>query len=94
VTLDQSQEALLLAKRRPGESFNGVLVAAVDLDAVTEFFARVAGNAGASASLVGSDASLLLRYPPVPSTALPADAPLMAAVRRAQTGVFRGASDV
>jgi two-component sensor histidine kinase len=88
VTLDQSQEALLLAKRRPGESFNGVLVAAVDLDAVTEFFARVAGNAGASASLVGSDASLLLRYPPALSTAMPANAPLMAAVRRAPTGFF------
>jgi two-component sensor histidine kinase len=93
VTLDQTrQEALLVAKRRPGESFNGVLVAAVDVDAVTEFFARVAGETGASVSLVGSDGSVLLRYPPTPSMVLPADAPLMASARRAPTGVFEAPS--
>jgi two-component sensor histidine kinase len=90
VTLGEAQEALLVAKRRPGESFNGVLVAAVDVDAVTEFFARVAGDAGASASLVGLDGSLLLRYPPVPQVVLPADAPLIAAARRTQAGAIEG----
>jgi two-component sensor histidine kinase len=89
VTLEQSQqEALLVAKRRPGESFNGVLVAAVDVDAVTEFFGRVAEESGGSAALVGSDGSLLLRYPPVPPTILPTDARLLAAARQAPAGVF------
>lgn len=89
VTLEPTgTEALLVAKRRSGERFKGVLVAAVDLDAVTEFFARVAGDAGASAALVGLDGSLLLRYPPAPPTVLPADAPLMTRAREAQAGTF------
>lgn len=82
------QEALLVAKRRPGKSFNGVLVAAVDLNAMTEFFARVVGDSNASASLIGADGSMLLRYPAAPSTKLAPDSPLMRAAGQGPAGVY------
>ena len=88
VTLEGDQEAVLLARRRAGDAFNGVLVAAVDVDAVTEFFARVAGDGQASAALYGNDGSLLLRYPPAPATVVPADAPLMQAVAQDRSDVI------
>ncbi|HUE45764.1 MAG TPA: histidine kinase dimerization/phosphoacceptor domain -containing protein [Aestuariivirgaceae bacterium] len=82
------QEALLVAKRRPGDSFNGVLVAAVDLDAMTEFFARVVDNSDASASLIAANGSKLLRYPAAPPTTLAPDAPLMRAAAQSPAGVY------
>jgi two-component sensor histidine kinase len=91
VTLGQ-QEALLVAKRRPGETFNGVLVAAVDLDAMTEFFSRVVGDSDASAKLIGADGSVLLRHPTAPSTTLAPDAPLMRAAGQGPAGVFQAPS--
>jgi two-component sensor histidine kinase len=89
VTLEQTQkEALLVAKRRPGESFNGVLVAAVDLEAMTEFFARVVRDSDASAKLIGTDGSVLLRHPAAPTTRLAPDAALIRAAGQSPAGVL------
>jgi two-component sensor histidine kinase len=82
------QEALLVAKRRPGDTFKGVTVAAVDLDAMTEFFARVVDDSDASASLVAANGSVLLRYPVASSTTLAPDAPLMRAAAQGPAGVY------
>lgn len=91
VTLGR-QDILLVAKRRPGDTFNGALVAAIDLDGMTEFFARMVGESDASAKLVGADGSVLLRHPAAPSTTLAPDAPLMRAAGQSPTGVFQAPS--
>jgi two-component sensor histidine kinase len=86
------QDALLVAKRRPGDTFNGVLVAAVDLDAMTEFFARMVRDSDASAKLIGADGSVLLRHPAAPSTTLAPDGALMRAVAQSPAGVLQAPS--
>lgn len=88
VTIGEDVEALLLARRRTGTAFQGALVAAVDVDAVTEFFARIAGTDGGSASMVGTDGSLLLRYPPASMMRLPADTSLMSEAGARPSGSF------
>jgi hypothetical protein len=92
VALAPQQEVLLVAKRRPGETFNGVLVAAVDLDAMTEFFSRMVRDSDASAKLIGADGSVLLRHPAAPSTTLAPDGALMRAVAQSPAGVLQSPS--
>lgn len=88
VTLQGDQDALLFARRRDTPGFEGILVAAVNTETVSEFFSRVASSGNASVSLIGDDGSLLLRYPDVPSLKIPSDAPLMSAIAERQVGVL------
>lgn len=88
VTLQGDQEALLFARRRDMPGFEGILVAAVNTEAVSEFFGRVASGANRSVSLVGDDGSLLLRYPDVPSLTIPSDSSLLSAIAEQNVGVL------
>jgi two-component sensor histidine kinase len=88
VTLQGDQEALLVARSRDTLDFEGVLVAAVDVETVSDFFGRVASGGDASVSLVGDDGSLLLRFPELPLFKIPSDAPLMSAIAERHVGVL------
>lgn len=84
------REALVIAKRRPGDGFNGVLVTAVDVRAFTDFFGRITVDERASASLLRRDGALLVRHTPeAPLLMLPPDAPAVEAISRERTGVYR-----
>jgi two-component sensor histidine kinase len=96
VTIDRTttqvteREALVIAKRRPGASFNGVLVTAVDVRAFTDFFGRITVEERASASLIRSDGALLVRHTPESALImLPPDSDAMQAIAQGRTGVFR-----
>jgi two-component sensor histidine kinase len=96
VTIDRlttrltGREALVIAKRRPGESFNGVLLTAIDVRAFTDFFGRVTVDNRAAASLLRRDGALLVRHTPeAPLLMLPPDAPAMRAIARDRDGIYR-----
>jgi PAS domain S-box-containing protein len=90
VTLRQgNEEAVIIAKRRPGEGFTGAVVSAVSVEAFTTFFDQVAQVEGASASLLRADGKLLVRhFPNARAITLPPDAPAMRAARAAPSGVY------
>lgn len=84
------RQALVIAKRRPGESFNGVMVTAIDVRAFTDFFGRITVDERASASLMRRDGALLVRHTPdAPLLMLPPDAPAVQAVARDNAGIYR-----
>jgi two-component sensor histidine kinase len=83
------REALLVAMRRPGVEFTGILTAAIAVEAFTDFFGRITKDERASASLMRSDGMLLVRHrPEEPATLLPANSAAMQAVSRGDRGVF------
>ncbi|MEX0954042.1 MAG: histidine kinase dimerization/phosphoacceptor domain -containing protein [Rhizobiaceae bacterium] len=84
--------ALLVAKRLEGEAFNGAVVAAVDVEAVTDFFARVANEDGMIAELVSSKSAILLRYPSVSLTTLPPESPLAQEAAVLDSGIVEATS--
>jgi two-component sensor histidine kinase len=90
VTLRPSdREALVVAMRRPGEEFTGILTAAIGVEAFTDFFGRITKDERASASLMRSDGMLLVRHrPEEPATLLPANSAAMQAVSSGDRGVF------
>jgi two-component sensor histidine kinase len=90
VTLRPSnREALVVAMRRPGEEFTGILTAAIAVEAFTDFFGRITTDERASASLMRSDGMLLVRHRPEdPATLLPADSATMQAVSSGDRGVY------
>jgi two-component sensor histidine kinase len=96
VTIDRlttrltGREALVIAKRRSGENFEGVLVTAIDVRAFTDFFGRITVDERASASLLRRDGALLVRHTPeAPLVMLPSDAPAMRAIAEDREGVYR-----
>jgi two-component sensor histidine kinase len=90
VTLRPSdREALVVAMRRPGEGFTGILTAAIAVEAFTDFFGRISKDERASASLMRSDGMLLVRHrPEEPATLLPANSAAMQAVSYGDRGVY------
>ena len=83
------QEALILAKRRPGETFSGVIAAAVDIEAFTDFFGRIAAEERAAASLLRGDGMLLVRHTSdAPAIMLPPEAPALQAIARGERGTY------
>jgi two-component sensor histidine kinase len=84
------RNALVIAMRRPGDGFNGVLVTAIDVRAFTDFFGRITVDERASASLLRRDGALLVRHTPdAPLLMLAPDAPAVEAISRGRTGVYR-----
>jgi two-component sensor histidine kinase len=90
VTLRPSdREALVVAVRGPGDGFNGILAASIRVEAFTNFFGQIARDERASASLMRQDGMLLVRHTPeAPATSLPADAPVLRAIRRGDRGTY------
>jgi len=89
-------DTLLIARRRPGPDFAGVLLAAVPVTAFTSFFGRLADDPRASASLISADGTLLLRHrPEEPAIRLGPDMPAMRAIAAGDAGsyVARAVSD-
>jgi two-component sensor histidine kinase len=83
------QDALVVAQRRPGEAFAGLLLATVPVRAFTDFFGTLAGDPRAAASLMRADGALLVRHrPELTAAILPPDAPAMRAIAGGG-GVFR-----
>lgn len=82
------QDAVVIAVRRPGEGFDGVLVASIPVTAFTDFFGRIAADPRAAASLVRADGRLLVRHrPEAPPMDLPPDAPSRLAMAGGEGGV-------
>ena len=84
------QDVVLLALRRPGAEFQGVLIATIPVETFTDVFGRLAPEDRGSASLMRSDGFLLVRHTPEarPIT-IPPDAPFRRAIASADTGVYR-----
>jgi two-component sensor histidine kinase len=83
------RDAVIVAKRRPGEVFAGIIVSAVDVDAFTSFFGEITSTQGASASLLRSDGKLLLRhFPQAQAIHLEPDAPAMRAIAAGDFGTY------
>ncbi len=57
-------DALVVARRRAGEQFEGLLVTAARVAVFTDFLGTLAGEEGAAASLIRSDGRLLVRHDP------------------------------
>jgi len=84
------RDAVVIAKRRPGEAFAGAVISAVAVDAFTDFFGRIAADPGAAASLLRADGMLLVRHGPAePPIRLPAEAPAMRAIAATESGTYR-----
>ncbi|WP_237214526.1 sensor histidine kinase, partial [Falsiroseomonas oryziterrae] len=89
-------DTLLLARRRPGAGFDGVLLATVPVTVFTGFFGRLADDPRASASLLAADGMLLVRHrPEEPAVRLGPDMPAMRAIATADSGTYvaRAVSD-
>jgi two-component sensor histidine kinase len=83
------QDVVLIATRRPGAEFRGVLVSTVPVTTFTDFFGRIAADPRAAASLIRADGRLLVRHrPDAAPMELPADAPSRAAMERGDGGVY------
>ncbi len=83
------QDVVLIATRRPGPRFSGVLVSAVPVTAFTDFFGRIAADPRSAASLMRADGRLLVRHwPEAPPVDLPSDAPSRRAIAAGGSGVF------
>ncbi|MGG5823692.1 sensor histidine kinase [Falsiroseomonas sp. HW251] len=90
------QDVLVFTRRRAGEAFRGVLFATVPVEAFTSFFARIADEPSAAASLMRADGLLLLRHRPRdPPVQLPPDTGVRQAMATADRGTFvvRAAAD-
>lgn len=84
------QDALIVAKRRPGEAFAGLILATIPVHAFTDFFGTLAEDRDASASLLRTDGMLLVRHRPEdPPRLLTPDMPVMRAIAGAEAGLFR-----
>jgi two-component sensor histidine kinase len=84
------QDAVVMARRRPGAEFAGLVLATVPVRAFTDFFGTLALDSGASASLLRADGTLLVRHrPEAPAIRLPPDAPAIRAIADAESGLYR-----
>jgi len=82
-------DTLIVAERPGGPTSPWILVAAVNVQTVTDFFGRVASGENASASLLRADGKLLVRHrPDWPPLITPADSPAMRAIGAADRGTY------
>jgi two-component sensor histidine kinase len=81
------QDAIVLAMRRPGDGFAGVVTSVVPVQAFTDFLGRIAADPRVTASLIRADGTLLVRRSP---TSPPARLGPGTAARRAMAQGDRG----
>jgi two-component sensor histidine kinase len=83
------RDSIIVAKRRPGDRFAGVLLSAVDVDTFTSFFGEITQPKSASASLLRADGKLLVRHrAEAPPVVLAPDAAAMSAIASADSGTY------
>ncbi len=71
-------DALVVARRRPGEQFDGLVATAVRVAVFTDFLGTLAGEDGVAASLIRDDGRLLVRHDPTaPPLTLEPPAPVL-----------------
>ncbi len=90
------EDAIIVARRRAGEPFDGALVTAISAAALSEFFATLAAEDDAAASLIRSDGVLLLRQDPSqPPMQIEPPAPILEVIdgRRGDTYKVTAQSD-
>jgi two-component sensor histidine kinase len=76
------EDSLIVAIRQAGPEFRGILVTAIEVNVLADFFATLATENGAAASLLRRDGVLLVRQDPLqPPVELSADQPVMQVVR-------------
>jgi two-component sensor histidine kinase len=83
------EDSLIVAIRRAGPAFTGILVTAIEVRVLADFFATLATEDDASASLLRKDGVLLIRHDPLqPPVELSADMPVMQVVRGAEGPLY------
>jgi two-component sensor histidine kinase len=83
------QDVVLVAARRPGAAFAGVIVSTVPVTAFTDFFGRIAADPRAAASLMRADGRLLVRHrPEAPPIDLPPDVPSRQVIAAGGSAVY------
>jgi two-component sensor histidine kinase len=91
-----NEDALVISRRRAGETFTGVWVSSVGIESIAEFLRGIASRPGDAASVLRADGKLLVRNVPITETiVLPPDVPAMRAIQVADQGVYeaRAVSD-
>jgi two-component sensor histidine kinase len=84
------QDALVIAQRRPGPGFQGVVAATISVRAFTDVFGQMAPPESGAASLMRADGLLLMRHTPTaPAIQVPPEAPARRAVAAAEAGTYR-----
>ncbi len=83
------EDVVLIATRRRGMRFAGVLVSTLPVTAFTDFFGRIAAEPRAAASLMRADGRLLVRHrPEAPPMHLPPDVPARRAIAAGSPAVY------
>lgn len=84
------QDVVILAQRRGGADFAGILLVTIPVQTFTELFDRLAPEDRGSASLLRADGLLLVRHTPAaPPISLPPQVPALRAIASADAGVYR-----
>ncbi len=84
------EDVVLIARRRPGEAFRGVVGATIPVEAFADMFRRLAPAGGGSASLIRDDGVILVRHAPSAAPiVIPPEATFRVAIRAAEAGTFR-----
>jgi two-component sensor histidine kinase len=82
-------DALIIARRRRGDSFTGVWVSALEIEVISGFLRRIIEREGDAASVIRGDGRLLVRnFPMTEIVMLDATQPSMQAIRAADRGIF------
>ena len=83
------EDSLVVAVRRAGPAFVGILVTAIEVSVLASFFATLATEDGAAASLLREDGVILLRHDPQqPKVELSAEQLVMQVVRGERGPVY------
>ena len=87
--LPGNEDALVISRRRAGETFTGVWVSSVEISVIAEFLRSIASRPGDAASVLRADGKLLVRNVPITEPIiLPPDVPVMQAIRVADQGTY------
>ena len=90
ITLEPGgQDALVVVQPFAHESFRGVIVSAIGVEAIRDFLARVAGRDGEAASLLREDGKLLVRHIPTKPMYLNPSSPSRQAMEKAPEGHYQ-----
>ncbi len=90
------ENALIVSRRRTGDTFTGVWISAMQIEAIGDFLRGIATRPDDAASVMRSDGKLLVRNIPMSEpVVLPPEVPAMQAIHRADEGVYeaRAVSD-
>jgi two-component sensor histidine kinase len=83
------QDVLILAQRRPGDDFRGIVAATIPVHVFTDLFGQLAPPDRGSASLMRDDGLLMLRHTSgAPPIVVPPDAPFRRAIASAEEGTY------